>query len=268
LGEIVDCGSNVTQIIKGQHVAYMQYGAFADYISVNADHVFPVPGPDPCFLPLLVSGLTASIALEENVKTRSDKESKVSFAVTAAAGGTGQFAVQLAKLSGFTVIGKTSSDEKASFLYSVGCDEVINYKLDDVGLSMKKLCPNGIDYIYESVGGPMFDVCLSNIATKGRLIVIGFITDYAGDQGMGFKPNKALATLPAKLLRRSASVSGFFLFHYADLFRSHFDRLSNLYQSGQLVSKIDMNHEGLETIPDAVEFLHSGQGLGKVIVQL
>ena len=46
--------------------------------------------------------------------------------MTAAAGGTGQFAVQLAKLAGCHVIGTCSSDEKCKFLQSIGCDHAIN----------------------------------------------------------------------------------------------------------------------------------------------
>jgi len=46
--------------------------------------------------------------------------------VTAAAGGTGQFAVQLAKLAGCHVIGTCSTDAKVKFLESIGCDHPIN----------------------------------------------------------------------------------------------------------------------------------------------
>ena len=47
--------------------------------------------------------------------------------VTAAAGGTGQFAVQLAKLACCHVIGTCSTDKKAAFIQRIGCDQPINY---------------------------------------------------------------------------------------------------------------------------------------------
>ena len=53
--------------------------------------------------------------------------SKQTVLVTAAAGGTGQFAVQLAKLAGNTVVATCGSDEKAQLLTGLGCDRVINY---------------------------------------------------------------------------------------------------------------------------------------------
>lgn len=53
--------------------------------------------------------------------------SKETVLVTAAAGGTGQFAVQLAKLAGNTVVATCGSDDKAQLLTQLGCDRVINY---------------------------------------------------------------------------------------------------------------------------------------------
>ena len=47
--------------------------------------------------------------------------------VTAAAGGTGQFAVQLAKLAGNKVVATCGSADKAQLLTGLGCDRVINY---------------------------------------------------------------------------------------------------------------------------------------------
>jgi NADPH-dependent curcumin reductase CurA len=63
--------------------------------------------------------------------------------VTAAAGGTGQFAVQLAKLKGCTVIGTCSSEAKVKFLKSIGCDRAINYKTENLDQVLGKEFPNG-----------------------------------------------------------------------------------------------------------------------------
>jgi len=267
LGEIVARGKNVSKLKEGQFVTYMKYGAFTDFIPVDSRHCFPIPAKDPGYLPLLVSGMTASIALEEVGQIRPDKKPAETVLVTAAAGGTGQFAVQWAKLHGCHVIGTTSSESKAKFLTEIGCDKVVNYKAEDVNEVLRRDYPDGVDCIYESVGGGLFDTCLNNLAQKGRLIVIGFITDYK-DERMGFKPNKSLSLLPAKLLRKSASVGGFFLFHYVDHFSVHFLRLARLYAEGKLTSKVDLSFRGLDSIPDAVDFLHSGRNLGKVIVEL
>ena len=41
---------------------------------------------------------------------------------------------------------------------------------------LKKEFPKGVDIIYESVGGNMFDLCINALAIRGRLIVIGMIS--------------------------------------------------------------------------------------------
>lgn len=78
----------------------------------------PIRKPGPEALSLVVSGLTASIALDKVGEIR-EKETVL---VTAAAGATGSYAVQIAKLAGCHVIGTCSSDEKAEALAQLGCD--------------------------------------------------------------------------------------------------------------------------------------------------
>ena len=61
--------------------------------------------------------------------------------VTAAAGGTGQFVVQLAKAAGAHVIALCSSSAKAAMLQQLGADRIVNYKSDDLGAILKAEYP-------------------------------------------------------------------------------------------------------------------------------
>lgn len=70
----------------------------------------------------------------------------------------------------------------------------------------------GVDVVYESVGGAMFDTCVNALAQHGRLIVIGWISGYETDKG--FNVSRTLGSLPQRLLPKCASVRGFFLFGY------------------------------------------------------
>ena len=65
------------------------------------------------------------------------------YQVTAAAGATGAFAVQLAKLAGNTVIGTCSSEKKVEFLRKIGCDRPVNYKKENLDEVLAKEFPNG-----------------------------------------------------------------------------------------------------------------------------
>ncbi|XP_073103688.1 uncharacterized protein [Elaeis guineensis] len=171
VGIVAAVGDSV-HIKVGTPVALMTFGSYAEFTMVPAKHLLPVPRPDPEVVAMLTSGLTASIALEK----AGQMESGQAILVTAAAGGTGQFAVQLAKLAGNKVVATCGGEKKAALLRSLGVDRVIDYKRENIKAVLKKEFPKGVDIIYESVGGDMFDLCLNALAVYGRLIIIGMIS--------------------------------------------------------------------------------------------
>ena len=132
----------------GTPVATMTSGGFAEYSLLGAKHVIPVAEATPSTLALLTSGLTASLALEQCGRVRPGE----TVLVTAAAGGTGQFAVQLARLAGCHVIATCGSADKAAMLTRLGAARVIDYKKDSLKRVLKAEYPKGVDVVYESVG--------------------------------------------------------------------------------------------------------------------
>ncbi|XP_043714536.1 uncharacterized protein LOC122662897 [Telopea speciosissima] len=172
VGIIAALGDSVNDLKIGTPAAVMTFGSYSEFFMVHSKHVLPVERPDPEVVAMLTSGLTASIALEKAARMESGK----TVLVTAAAGGTGQFAVQLAKLAGNTVVATCGGKEKAALLKELGVDRVIDYKAEDIKSVLKKEFPKGVDIIYESVGGEMFDLCLNALAIYGWLVVIGMIS--------------------------------------------------------------------------------------------
>ncbi|XP_039695476.1 prostaglandin reductase 3 isoform X1 [Pteropus medius] len=269
VGEVVALGLSASaKYTVGQSVAYMAPGSFAEYTVVPASIATAVPSLKPEYLTLLVSGTTASISLSEFGELSEGKK----VLVTAAAGGTGQFAVQLAKKAKCHVIGTCSSDEKAAFLKSVGCDRPINYNTEHINTVLKREYPKGVDVVYESVGGTMFDLAVDALAVKGRLILIGFISGYQTPTGLS--PIKA-ETLPARLLKKSASIQGFFLNHYFSKRSAAMDQLLKMYTSGDLACEVDLGDlsaegrfTGLESIFRAVDYMYMRKNTGKIVVEL
>ncbi|XP_031260347.1 probable quinone oxidoreductase [Pistacia vera] len=260
VGIIAAVGDCVSDLKVGTPAAIMVFGSYAEYSTVHSKHILPVARPDPEVVAMLTSGLTASIALEKAGRMESGQK----VFVTAAAGGTGQFAVQLAKLAGNTVVATCGGETKAQLLKDLGVDRVINYKVEDIKSVLKKEFPKGFDIIYESVGGDMFNLCLNALAVYGRLIVIGMISQYQGEKG--WKPSNYTG-LCEKILAKSQTVAGFFLVQYAHLWQQHLDRLINLYSTGKLKVSVDPKRFiGLDSVADAVEYLHSGKSVGKVVV--
>ena len=268
-GEVVWVGSNVQSSVRvGDAVAFMQHGAFAQYMVLPAKRVFPLPDLRPEFVALLLSGPTASVSLE---KFADFKSSGKTVLVTAAAGGTGQFAVQLAALAGCHVIGTCSTDEKVDLLKSLGCSRVINYVKENLGQVLHQEYPNGMDVVYESVGGDIFNTCVKNLAIGGQLIIIGMISHYQSSS-FSIKP-----TIPIQqiLLTKSAGLRGFFLPHYYGDLRRHISNLTDLYQLGRLKISTDLGQtcdngpfKGISSVPDAVDYLYSKKSKGKIVVDL
>lgn len=265
VGIVTEVGPGVKTLKKGDAVASMSYGAFAEQIIAMERVLIKVPAAVPATLPITVCGLTASLALE-HVGQMTHGETVL---ITAAAGATGQFAVQLAKLAGNHVIGTCSSADKVEYLKSIGCDRPINYREENVFDVLKKEYPKGVDLVFESVGGDMFETCVNNIARKGRIIVIGAIAGYQDSSSWKHKATKATTPLPSKLLAKSASVRGFFLNDYFSESQKHTKKLSILVQRGLLNAGVDPSKfYGLEDIPNAIDYMYERKNIGKLIVDI
>src|SRR5690606_41070119 len=102
-------------------VACQNCGSFAEYQILKEKELIPIPKLLPSFITALISGPTAYGALAHVGKVKSGE----TVLVTAAAGGTGSFAVQVAKQAGAHVIGTCSTKEKEKLLKELGCDRVI-----------------------------------------------------------------------------------------------------------------------------------------------
>ncbi|XP_072171706.1 prostaglandin reductase-3-like [Diadema setosum] len=268
VGEIVKVGSDVKKFKVGQSIAAMNFGAFSEYAVLPESFAIPIPAAKPEFITLMVSGMTADISLSEV----GDLKSGETVLITAAAGGTGQFAVQLAKLAGCHVIGTCSTDSKVEFLKSIGCDRPVNYKKENLKQVLRSEYPGGIDVVYETIGGEMFDTCLKALNNKGRLIVIGFITNYQQDGPLAPKNEASWAST---VLSKSASIRGFLLFHYVNLYSRSLTKLSKLLMTGDLKVGYDLGKhddkgpfKGLEGIYDAVDYLYSKKSEGKIVVEV
>ncbi|KAI8025564.1 Prostaglandin reductase-3 [Camellia lanceoleosa] len=262
VGIIAAVGDSVKNLKVGYPAALMTFGSYAEFTMVPSKHILPVPRPDAEVVAMLTSGLTASIALEKAAQMDSGKV----VLVTAAVGGLDslqssmgeglllvhqfywsahavydntsddaphpsrqnpcsdpQHDFVLAKLAGNKVVATCGGKEKAMLLKDLGVDRVIDYRAEDI--------KTGVDIVYESVGGEMFDLCLNALAVHGRMVVIGMISQYQGEHG--WKPLNYTG-LCEKLLAKSQTVAGFFLVQYSHLWQPHLDKLFHLYSLGKL----------------------------------
>jgi hypothetical protein len=260
VGEVVAVGGEVKNFKVGDAVATtVRGGGYREYQAIASNLAVKVREATPEVLTLMPTGVSALVALEQVGEMKSQE----TVLVTAAAGGTGHIAVQLAKLAGNHVIGTCGSEAKAELLRKLGCDRVINYRTENLNHVLKQDYPNGINLVFDCVGKEVFDTCVDNLAVRGRLVVVGFISEYA--------KNPELVTQPRiyhKLFWKAASVRGFLMPHYAEYMVEARDRLLDLFYTNQIKVAVDPTEfRGIESIPAAVEYLLGGKNCGKVVVR-
>lgn len=173
-GEVIAVGEGVTDLERGAHVIGVSItgGAFAEYMVLHAAAAVRVPAGWTATqaLGLLVSWPTALAALKPLGAVAVGQ----TVLIHAAAGGTGQAAVKMAKHYGATVIA-TASPAKHAMVLALGADHVIDSRRTDLAAAVLRLTQGaGVDLVLESVGGATLAASLA--ATKrvtGRVVVYG-----------------------------------------------------------------------------------------------
>jgi NADPH-dependent curcumin reductase CurA len=174
LGTVVEVGKKVETLKVGDYVSTTKFGqGYREYQVENAENVWKIPNLNPQYIALRPTAVSALVALEQVGQMRTGE----TVAVSAAAGGLGQFVVQFAKRAGNTVVGICGGEQKAAFLKTLDCDFIIDYTKEDVNTVLKTRYPSGINLIYDTVGGDLFDIFVQNLAVRGGLIVSGFASD-------------------------------------------------------------------------------------------
>ena len=145
-------------------------GSFAEFMVASDEQTVPVPDEislaHAAGMPMNV--LTADFAL----RLRAQAQAGQSILVHGAAGGLGSAAVQMALAIGLEVIGVVSTEAKAQTVRELGATHVV--MAEGFKDATKEICPNGVDYVFDPVGGDRFTDSTRVLAPYGRLLVLGF----------------------------------------------------------------------------------------------
>lgn len=177
--------------------------------------------------------------------------------VSAAAGGVGSMAGQIARIRGAgRVVGTAGSDDKCRWLVeALGYDAAINYRRENVGERLAELFPGGIDVFFDNVGGDILDAALGRLALRARVVVCGFIsTDYAPG------PHHGPINYQCIVYKR-ARMEGYVVFDYWDRYGEAERDLAAWHAQGLLRDCEDVT-EGLENMPAALAGLFTGANRG------
>jgi NADPH:quinone reductase len=277
----------------GRRVAVLlrQGGGYAQVVVAEDRHTIELPDhiSDEQAVGLLEQGSTAYGALVLVGRLRAGE----SVAVSAAAGGVGHLAVQLALAYGAEpVIGIASSPDKRAMVANLGAHRVLDpaggnlvgtdsvggnlvgTDLDggdlvggDLGAQLRAATDGiGVDLFLDSIGGTQALAALSGLAAFGRLVSVGW---RAADERTG-APGEPLRVTTEQLIDGSIGCAGFWMRHVVDdrpLLRHIAEELFDLAKRGQLTARID-RIVALDETGKAHAAMAAGATAGKLLIDV
>jgi len=213
----------------------------------------------PVYLGTLgMPGMTAYFALLVNGQPKEGE----TVLVSAASGAVGSVVGQIAKIKGCKVVGIAGGPEKCKYIVDeLGYDAAIDYKNEVLRDALKRTCPNGIDIYFDNVGGEMLDTVLTRINMRARIVICGAISQYNNTT-----PIKGPANYLSLLVNR-ARMEGMVVFDHAKEYGTAAREMASWMAQGKLKSK-EYIVEGLETFPETMLRLFSGEKLGKLVLKV
>jgi NADPH:quinone reductase-like Zn-dependent oxidoreductase len=263
-------GAGVDRSRVGQKVMVgTQYGCYAEKVVVPQERA--IPAIDTYTMEenaaFGVNYMTAWVALMELARL----QGRENVLITAAAGGVGTAAVQLAAKHGCQVYGLAGSQEKVDLVRSLGAAAALDYTGPDWHQRLQELA-GGFDVVLETVGGNVYKSCFELLNPFGRIVVAGF----ASLNLKRWNPASWWRTwrdIPrAKLLDLAKASTGIMATHLGYLLdeparlRAVFDRLSAFVRERGIRPVIGRVFP-FEDVAEAHAFVESRRSVGKVLLK-
>jgi NADPH2:quinone reductase len=171
-GTVEKLGEGVTGFAIGDHVAWNgTRGTYAEFACAPAKDLLHVP-PGMSLeaaAAVLLQGLTAHYLVHDTYKVQHGD----TVLVHAGAGGVGLLLTQMAKMLGARVITTVSTDEKAALSREAGADHVAFYTRESFVDAVKRIAPEGLPVVYDSVGKTTFEDSLKCLRPRGLIALYG-----------------------------------------------------------------------------------------------
>ena len=184
--------------------------------------------------------------------------------VSAASGAVGSAVGQLAKVRGVRAVGIAGGADKCRYVVDeLGFDACIDYKahadVKALSAALKEACPQGIDGIFENVGGAVLDAAMQRANAFSRIALCGMISGYNG------QPIPMAA--PQLLLTNRMKLEGFIVSEHMEVWPEALTELGTLVATRKLKYRESVA-QGIAAAPEAFMGLLKGRNFGKQLVKL
>ncbi|AOS61907.1 NADP-dependent oxidoreductase [Actinoalloteichus hymeniacidonis] len=248
----VPVGSTVTHFLAWREHALLD--------AAEVRIVDPQSVPVQAYLSVLgVTGLTAWAALTEVAPVR---DGDVVF-VSAAAGGVGSVAGQLARTLGASkVIGSAGGPAKTALVTErFGFDAALDYRQGDLTGQLAAAAPEGIDVYVDNVGGDHLDAAILNMNIAGRIALVGAISVYDATEPIP-GPSSLRVAIDSRLNLRGMNV-----IDHEHLAADYAAKAAGWLGDGSLVSE-ETVVDGIDQTVEAFLAMMRGRNVGKMLVRL
>jgi NADPH-dependent curcumin reductase CurA len=206
--------------------------------------------------PVGMPGMTAWFGFNQIMQAKAGE----TVVVSAASGAVGSVVGQLAKLRSCRAVGIAGGKDKCDYVVNeLGFDACIDYKAGNLDADLAAATPDGVDAIFENVGGAVFDAALARTNAFARVALCGMIAGYNGED------------VPIRnarvLLTNRLTVRGFIVSEHIELWPQGLGELGGLVATGKLKYRESIA-DGLAAAPEAFMGLLKGKNFGKQLVKL
>jgi NADPH-dependent curcumin reductase CurA len=206
--------------------------------------------------PLGMPGVTAWVGLLDICAPQPGE----TVVVTAASGAVGSVVGQLAKIHGARAVGIAGGPDKCRYVVDeLGFDACIDYKAGKLHGELMAAAPEGIDCLFENVGGEIFDTLLTQMKPFSRIALCGLISQYNGAP-------YPMQNIRAVLINR-IRMQGFIVFDDLSRWPPALEELTGHVASGRIKYRESVA-DGLAAAPAALISLLKGGNFGKQLVRL
>jgi NADPH2:quinone reductase len=265
-GVVKEVGEGVTHVAPGDRVlANAGWGGMAEEMALEAARLIKIPDAMPFdeAAAFIMTYGTSYYALKDRGHLRPGQ----SLLVLGAAGGVGLSAVELGKAMGARVIAAASSEAKVALAKGHGAESGVVYPVGPFDRDGQKALaelfkgavgPNGVDLVYDGVGGDYAEAAIRSMAWEGRFLVIGFPA--------------GIPRVPLNLaLLKGCEIVGVFWGSAVSrdpvAHQQNVRELMELYAAGKIKPHVS-EHYPLARAAEAITHLASRQAMGKVVVMV
>ena len=247
-GVVSKVGASVKHLHVGDAVfayarpAIVCEGTYAEYLSLDASVVVKKP-QSISFTEAACIPLSALTAWQSLINSAHLKKGQTVF-INVGAGGVGSYAIPIAKYMGAHVI-TAAGTKNLDYVKMLGADEIIDYKQENAHEKLRSLYPNGVDVVFDMLGGKAFQESFTLVKKGGHLV--------------------SILGSPEPKMAKEYGITAEFVFVRPD--EKELQQIADLIESG-VISPPRVQEFPLEDVVSALEQSRAGHTQGKIAISI